>query len=202
MDLTDDLLWAWFDAEDRHHVAWREGRVGHAEHRRARLREFLPLLGRPVGDDAALDAEFTDGFLTHYRAAWRGYDDVEVAVAAVQDAGLAVAVLTNGTVVQQNLKVEALGLTGRVGPVVTAEELGAAKPQPETYLAVCRRLGVDPAAVLHVGDDHALDVLGARAAGLRAVHLDRTGAGPVDEPVRITSLRELPALLRRPPSRE
>ena len=187
---------AWFAAEDRHHTAWREGRVGLAEHRRARLREFLPLLGRPVGDDAALDVQFTDGFLAHYRAAWRGYDDVEVAVAAVEASGLPVAVLTNGTVVQQNAKVEVLGLTGRVGPVVTAEELGLAKPRPEAYLTVCRRLDVDPAAVLHVGDDHALDVLGARAAGLRAVHLDRTGTDPAGEPARITSLRELPALLR------
>lgn len=192
---TDDLQRAWFAAEDRHHTGWREGRVGHAEHRRARLREFLPRLGRVAGDDAALDAQFTDGFLAHYRAAWRGYDDVEVAVAAIEAAGLPVAVLTNGTVTQQNLKVEVLGLTGRVGPVVTAEELGTAKPQPEAYLTVCRRLGVDPAAVLHVGDDHALDVLGARAAGLRAVHLDRDGTGPAGEPSRISSLRDLPALL-------
>ncbi|WP_323132320.1 HAD family hydrolase [Kineococcus indalonis] len=70
-----------------------------------------------------------------------------------------------------------------------------AKPRPAAFLAACERLGVPPAATLHVGDEHAVDVLGARAAGLRAVHVDRTGTGPADEVARVGSLRELAAHL-------
>ncbi|ABW11314.1 HAD-superfamily hydrolase subfamily protein [Parafrankia sp. EAN1pec] len=105
--------------------------------------------------------------------------------------------LTNGIDSQQLAKVRAIGLAGRVGPVFTAEALGAAKPHPSTYLAVCERLGAAAGSVLHVGDRHDLDVLAARAAGLRAVHLDRTGLGPHDEPDRITSLDQIARYLHR-----
>ena len=73
----------------------------------------------------------------------------------------------------------------------TAERLGVAKPRPAAFLRVCEALGLAPAQVLYVGDEHEVDVLGARAAGLRAVHLDRHGTGPADEVERITDLRDL-----------
>ena len=113
----------------------------------------------------------------------------------MRDAGLRTAVLTNGLREQRNAEVAALGLTGRLGPVVTAEELGVAEPRAAAFTAVCDLLGTAPERTLHVGDDHEADVLGARAAGLRAVHLDRTGTGPAGEAARIASLLELGAHL-------
>ncbi|WP_432494754.1 HAD family hydrolase [Kineococcus gypseus] len=192
---TPQLEAAWAAAEERHFRAWREGEITFAEQRRRRLREVLPLLDLPVGTDDELDTVF-DGFLRAYEASWAGYDDVADALAAVQAGGLRTAVLTNGTTEQQHAKVAALGLGGRLGPVFTAEDLGVAKPDPRAFRAVCEQLGLLPSEVLYVGDDHALDVLAARAAGLRAVHLDRTGTGPAGEVSRIATLRELAAHLR------
>ena len=125
------------------------------------------------------------------------FDDVEQALAAIDRAGLQTAVLTNGTVEQQNDKLTRVGLAGRVGPVYTAEELGAAKPAADAYLAACRRWGLPPSMVLHVGDRYDLDVQAARDAGLRAVHLDRKNEGLANEHGRIASLRELAGLLGR-----
>jgi 8-oxo-dGTP pyrophosphatase MutT (NUDIX family) len=110
------------------------------------------------------------------------------------------AVLTNGTDEQQHAKLKAVGLEGRFGHVFTAERLGAAKPDLSTYRHVCEVLNVDVGSALHVGDSHALDVAAPREAGLHAVHLDRAGAGPSDEPARIRSLRELPAFCIAPDS--
>lgn len=183
---------AWFAAEARHYPTWLAGQVTYQEQRRRRLREFLPALGRNPGTDAELDELFS-GYHAHYRASWVPFDDVEAAVAAISAAGLRVAVLTNGTTQQQNAKLDAIGLHGRVGPVFTAEQLGLAKPAPETYLEVCTELRVHPGDALHVGDQYDVDVAGARAAGLQAVHLDRHGRGPHDERRRIGSLTELPA---------
>lgn len=188
---TDELVHAWFAAENRHLPAWRSGEISFPEQRRRRLRDFLPMVGIAVGDDERLDQTFA-GYLACYQAAWRVFDDVDAALARVRHTGIGMAVLTNGTVEQQNAKIAAVGLTVRVGPVFTAEELGAAKPDPSTYLTVCRRLGVPTAAALHVGDLHDLDVLAPRSVGPRAVHLDRTGTGPPGETQRITSLAELP----------
>ena len=198
---TDELAAAWLAAEERHFAAWREGRVSFPEQRRGRLRDVLPLLGEAVGDDAALDAVFA-GYLAAYERAWVGYDDVDAALAAVQDLGLVTAVLTNGMEDQQRAKLAHLGLLDRVGPVFTAERLGVTKPRPEAFLRVCEALGLPPERVLYVGDEHEVDVLGARAAGLRAVHLDRLGTGPADEAERVDGLRDLVrhlACARMPP---
>jgi putative hydrolase of the HAD superfamily len=188
---TPELEQAWMAAEQRHFRTWREGEISFDEQRRRRLRDVLPLLQLPVGDDTELDALFTAGFLRAYQQAWTVFDDVEAALDDLHAAGLRTAVLTNGTRQQQNAKIEAIGLAGRLGPVFTAEEIGVTKPRPQAFLRVCQQLGVAPEDTLYVGDDHEVDVLGARAAGLRAVHLDRSGTGPVEEEARITSLREL-----------
>jgi putative hydrolase of the HAD superfamily len=186
---------AWAEIEERHHHDWRVGLVTHEEHRRRRLRDFLPLLGVPVGDDAALDEQFHRDYLTRYRRHWRAFDDVDAALVAISAAGLRVGLLTNGMPDQQNAKLDALGLTGRVGPVVTAGGLGVAKPRPEAFRAVCDLLAVEPAETLHVGDDHPVDVAGARAAGMAAVHLDRFDEGPFEEARRMRSLTELERFL-------
>jgi putative hydrolase of the HAD superfamily len=48
-----------------------------------------------------------------------------------------------------------------------------AKPDGRIFAAAARRLGLAPAQVLHVGDDAALDVLGALGAGMQAVWVNR-----------------------------
>jgi putative hydrolase of the HAD superfamily len=189
--VTDEVLAWWSVVQERHLVAWRERRISFQEQRRRRLRDFLPAVGVSfTDDDEHLDRLF-DGYLRWYEKAWRAFDDVEDALAAISRAGLMTAVLTNGTVEQQTGKLARVGLLGRVGPVYTAEDIGSAKPSARAYLIACDRLGLPPAAVLNVGDRYDLDVEGARTAGLRAVHLDRSGEGPVPERARIASLREL-----------
>jgi putative hydrolase of the HAD superfamily len=185
----------WFDLQERHLVGWRDRRTTFPEQRRHRLRDFLPAVGVAFADeDDYLDNVFT-GYLSWYEKSWRVFDDVDEALTAIRCAGMQTAVLTNGTVEQQNDKLRRVGLAGRVGPVYTAEELGAAKPAAEAYLAACQRWGLAPNTVLHVGDRYDLDVEAARAAGLRAVHLDRKGESVPGEQPRIASLRELVGLL-------
>jgi putative hydrolase of the HAD superfamily len=188
--VDQSLLSEWFALEDLHFVTWEAGQIDFTEQRRRRLSGFLPLIAVYPGGPEELDRLFDD-YLVHYQRAWTGFEDAEAAVAAVERAGLRPAILTNGRVAMQKAKVEAIGLTGRLGEVFTAEGLGTAKPEAASYLTVCASLGAPPAEVLHIGDRYDLDVVAARAAGLSAVHLDRTGAGPHTEPHRLTSLTEL-----------
>ena len=189
VDPTAEVQDFWLECQERHLVAWRERRISFPEQRRRRLRDFLPAVGVSYVDDE-LDAVF-EGYLRAYEQAWRRFDDVDDALAVVAAAGLAVAVLTNGTIEQQNDKLARVGLAGRVGPVYTVEDLGVAKPHAGAFLGACERWGLPPARVLSIGDRHDLDVVAARAAGLRAVHLDRHDAGPAHERHRIRSLAEL-----------
>ncbi len=184
------LTRAWFAAEDEHFESWRSGLITFDEQRRRRLRDLLPLLGRPVGSDADLDVIFS-GFLDAYERAWRGYVDVRPALDRLVGRGLVLGVLTNGTVTQQQAKVVAIGVSELVTAVVTAEELGHAKPDARTYAEACRRIGLAPAEVLHVGDRHDLDVIAARAAGLSAWHLDRDDLRLEPAAARVADLTEL-----------
>lgn len=156
--MSEAIASGWFAAEEHHHMDWARGLVDFAEHRRRRLREVLPMVGLPVGDDAALDATFAD-YLACYRGAWRGFDDTPDAVAAIRARGLEVAVLTNGTQAEQVAKLEHLGLREAVGPLFTAEALGVAKPSPRAFALVCEAVGVQAGRVLHVGDNYDLDQL-------------------------------------------
>jgi putative hydrolase of the HAD superfamily len=185
----------WDEIAERHLKTWRERRITFREQRRRRLRDFLPAIQVRYAD-SELDTIF-EGFLRAYESAWRPFPDVPAALAAVTAAGLRTAVLTNGTAEQQNHKLRRTGLAGHVGPVWTVDELGVAKPDPDAFRRACARWDLPPAAVLSIGDNHELDVLAARAAGLHAAHLDRRDRGPHSEPTRLTSLQDLPALLAK-----
>ncbi|MCX7892963.1 MAG: HAD family hydrolase [Burkholderiales bacterium] len=82
-----------------------------------------------------------------------------------------VAAVTNG-----NADLARIGLARLFRFTHSAADAGVGKPDPGIFLSAAARLGVAPADALHVGDDPALDVLGARGAGLRAAWINRTGA--------------------------
>lgn len=107
---SNALLAAWFAAEQRHFPAWRARQISFAEQRRRRLRDFLPLIGIAVSDDAELDRLFA-GYLAYYEQAWRKFDDVDTVLTELGSRGLLIAVLTNGTVEQQTPNYEPSGST-------------------------------------------------------------------------------------------
>jgi putative hydrolase of the HAD superfamily len=155
--------------------------VSHQGQRRARTSDFLAGLGIALPGDTdsstapveTLDTMFS-GYLAAYTKAWRAYDDAIPTLCRVRDAGLAVAVLTNGDQAQQTAKLRATGLLDLCGPVLASSALPAAKPSKVAYDAVCEALDRSPDQLLMVGDNLDADVLGARAAGFHAVHLDRS----------------------------
>jgi HAD superfamily hydrolase (TIGR01509 family) len=69
-------------------------------------------------------------------------------------------------------------------------EMGSIKPEPEFFQRVCARLATSPVKVVMVGNSQRADVDGARAAGMRAVLLNR---GKLPRNGAIGSLRELVA---------
>jgi HAD superfamily hydrolase (TIGR01549 family) len=197
-----ELVERWWVLEGRHMRDYLAGDCSFAEQRRRRLREFLPLLGEPVPDEAGLDAWFTEHYLAAFEAAWSTYPDVVPCLNALQDLPSAPrrAVLTNGDPGQQRAKLARFGLLGYFEAVLTPTELGVAKPDPAAFTAACRHLRVDPARVLNVGDWLEGDVTAAIQAGAVGIWLDRgvdaiTGqpSEPASDPtvVRIEQLTDL-----------
>ena len=86
--------------------------------------------------------------------------------------------------------VDALGVTLRLRAVLTSARVGYRKPHPAIYAAALSLLDHDPSEVLFVGDSLPSDVEGPRAAGMRALLLDRRSAAEGEHTIR--SLAELP----------
>jgi putative hydrolase of the HAD superfamily len=125
------------------------------------------------------------------------YDDSVPALEALRARGLRTAVCSNWA---WNLDevVEACGLAGLVDAVVNSARVGYRKPHPALFEAVAGDLGVWPQRLMFVGDTWTADVAGARAVGMKAVHLVRSpghDATPPEGVTTVASLLDLVSLL-------
>ncbi len=82
---------------------------------------------------------------------------------------------TLGVITNGNADVHRLGLGHYFDFVVSAVDIGSAKPDHLIFEAACHRAGVAPAQMLHIGDEPHCDVYGAARYGMQAVWLNRHG---------------------------
>lgn len=101
------------------------------------------------------------------------FPEVELALRKLRAAGKRIAVCSNvareyGQVVRQ--------LLPNLDCYALSYEVGAAKPDPAIYAAVCESMGSRPRDVLFIGDSKRCDVQGPQAFGMQACWLDRHGS--------------------------
>lgn len=96
------------------------------------------------------------------------------ALRALREAGLGLVVVSNadGKLLSAFRRI---GLAGLFDHVVDSGALGVEKPDPAIFREALRVSGARPATTVHAGDYYEIDVVGARAAGLRAVLVDPAG---------------------------
>jgi len=88
------------------------------------------------------------------------------------------------------------GFDGVLETVVDSHVVGVEKPDPRIFRIALDRLEADPASTVFLGDVPAVDVVGARAAGIRPVLLDRHDLYPSADVPRLRALSEFPDYLR------
>jgi putative hydrolase of the HAD superfamily len=109
---------------------------------------------------------------------------------------LPVGIVTNGFPDMVEDKLAAIGLAGRLHPVVVADRLEVMKPRPQAFLAALEALRLPGDEVLYVGDSLVVDVAGGRAAGLRTCWFNRGGMdAPPGAPEPDLVIRRLTELL-------
>jgi putative hydrolase of the HAD superfamily len=185
----------YYDDPERWFPRYASGDVAFEAMRAGRLAEVAAAFGVEVPDGAHLSYE--EAYAPAFRSAQRLFPDVPGLLAAAEGERLPVALLTNSAQAPTRVKLEALDLVDRFDVVVTTDTLGFGKPDPRVYLEACRLLGAEPDRVLCIGDSIEWDVLGAEAAGLRAVWLDREGRGTSEPVVAVRGLDEVTAALDR-----
>ena len=115
---------------------------------------------------------------------------VRPALTALRDHGLTLVVVSNanGTL---RAHMDRIGLSTHVDIVIDSWDEGVEKPDPRLFQIALARASAQPESTIHVGDLYQVDVVGARAAGLRAVLLDETDLHPDADCERVASLGEL-----------
>lgn len=101
-------------------------------------------------------------------------EDTATVLDRLLELGYRLAVVSNADGRVERL-LEDVGVRDRFEFVLDSHVVGVEKPDPRIFLQACERLGVEPERCLYVGDLYPVDVVGARAAGLRAVLLDPLG---------------------------
>jgi putative hydrolase of the HAD superfamily len=117
-------------------------------------------------------------------------DGVRPALSALRNRGLTLVVVSNANCTL-HAHLARIGLRSAVDVVIDSCEEGFEKPDPRLFHVALERSGARPDSTIHVGDLYQVDVVGARAAGLRAVLMDETGIRPDADCERIASLGEL-----------
>lgn len=162
----------------------------HPEGERGWWRRFLERLCELKG--APPPSRFAAAELYHRfgtAAAWEVYPEVMRTLTALARQGLLLGVVSNWDHRLPDLLTR-LRLAKFFAAVTYSAKAGVEKPDGRIFQQAVAGLGVEPAAVLHVGDGRLEDVEGAVAAGMKALHLTRnTGGGDLQD------LSELPALV-------
>jgi len=192
VELSLELSNSWFEIERSSFDRFLSGELNFQEQRRERLRQFLPLIGQQDFVGAAELDEMFAVYLRSYEKDWTAFPDAVPTLKALRACGMTVGVVTNGNHVQQAMKIRRIGLESLLDLFFSSEQMGHAKPERPAFTLPCESLQLPPSQVLYVGDNYRVDIEGARAAGLQAIHLNR---GAADQPQTLRLLTDLAPVL-------
>lgn len=118
------------------------------------------------------------------------FDDVRPALEGLRARGVRLVVVSNWDMSLHKV-IDDLGLRALLDGVITSAEAGVRKPSPRIFQMALNIAGVAAADAVHVGDSLEEDVAGARAAGIEAILISRSGDASAPDVRVIQRLDEL-----------
>jgi putative hydrolase of the HAD superfamily len=172
----------WHALEELHYVRFLNGELDLWQQRRQRVRDFLEPYGLDLSDDEVANGWYTE-FFERYREAWHLHADTLPCLDALTEAipGVRFGIITNADLAGQHDKLRALDVLPRFDHVIASGDVGAPKPDPRIFAAAADAFGIEPHEVAYIGDRLETDALGAIAAGMTGVWIDRPGAATAEE---------------------
>jgi len=193
--VTEELAHAYaeVEAQDDASGLGAPGRPAHVEF----WRRVLSLAsGQEVSAEAA--ARFVDSRAARRDPPYALYSDVRRCLDHLASQRRRLAIVSNSTSEAAVRRIlDRVGILRYFERVVSSGSEGVAKPDPEIFRRALARLQVKPQEALYVGNLPRTDAIAARSAGLHSVWLHRDGTGLGDDPPEITSLLEVPLLVRQ-----
>ncbi len=114
-----------------------------------------------------------------YNSGARGlevYEDARILLPSLKARGYRTAVVTNSPFTNDFVfrKAKSLGVAQYFDAIISGADVGLAKPHPGIFQSALAAIQVDPHEALFVGDSLKTDIVGAKAAGMRAVLIERS----------------------------
>lgn len=136
-------------------------------------------------------------------------EGVAEVLAELAGRGFRLAILSNWPLAETvDRYAAAAGWDRHLDAIFVSQRIGTIKPHPAIFAVAAAGLGVPPAAILHVGDDWAADIVGGRDAGWRVAYLrDHQDDSPLPASTRtaatqpdleLDQLTDLPGLVADP----
>jgi putative hydrolase of the HAD superfamily len=184
----------WWSDPQRH----RDGRLALQATRRQNVADALARLG--IADDGPagqrLSSRLADTFGRLRTEGLRLFPGAIETLEHCREAGVPLALVTNGDSAGQRAKIERFDLAGWFDCIVVEEEFGVGKPDERVFHHALAELGAPAAASWMVGDNLRWEIEPCRRLGLHTVWVDVRGQGLPSgcdiEPHRtVRSIREL-----------
>ncbi|MGI4835660.1 MAG: HAD family hydrolase [Janthinobacterium lividum] len=190
-----ELYQRYSDLLEELHPQVMAGQLSYLAARQLRFQQLLAPYEGVVA--AAVIAQVAEQHYAHYQRLRRPVAGALALLQALKPA-YKLGIVTNNRTAEQQQKLRYLGMSELVDALITSEEVGVLKPDPLIYQVALTRLGARPAETVMVGDNWSADVLGALAAGIRPLWLNRTGAARLLPHVaELASLEPVAATLRQ-----
>lgn len=130
------------------------------------------------------------------RGGLKAYDDVEPAIKELRQMGYRLIVISNVTSLKSlSIHLSKVNLNTYFELLAASGSVGFEKPNKGLFLWASRAIGVDPARIVHIGDDLEADYLGAIASRFKAILVDRSGKNADRSAIRVRSLTEVPQII-------
>jgi putative hydrolase of the HAD superfamily len=142
--------------------------------RRLSVRRGLARLGK--ADDALAD-RIADAFAELRRNEYRLYPDAHATVDALRQAGVKLALVTNGAAALQRDKIMRFELTHRFDHIQIEGEFGLGKPELAVYRHALDKLGCDACDAWMVGDNYEWEVVAPLQLGMCGIWYDPFDSG-------------------------
>jgi putative hydrolase of the HAD superfamily len=195
----EDFPPVWRQASRSHFIEFIRGGCSLGKCQRRCIREVFHRT--KMTDDEA--DEIYGFYLRHYESNWVIFPDVIPALDALQQQGFRLGILSTGDGEQQRTKLDRLGLTSRFNSILVPSPEPGITPFKNLFTLAVNEAQVSAEECAYVGGDLKNYVMGAAAAGWRAIWLDRTGImKPAGDVEVITSLKELPLRIQIPRLRD
>lgn len=186
--VMDSRDWLWADLERA-----RRGRLDLRQARRDILTRSLARLG--ISNSPIVEG-MADRYATMREEKLKPFPGAIDTLRRLNEAGIAMALLTNGSSESQRGKIDKFGLAEFFDHIQIEGEFGIGKPDKRVFRNALDALGVGPSEAWMIGDNLDFDIHAAQQLGIYAIWVDAPRNGLPDgttlRPDRIiTSLSEL-----------